>query len=131
MLRDGADGLVAVMEEAQRLGLVMSSEDATAAAALTDAWTRLKSSLKTAVIQIGAALAPALQKLANWLTKIGRPLVDWIRQNKNLVVTVAAVAAGVMAGGAAPFGLIQPVSRLLLCPKWRGCRPSPRRAQAK
>ena len=101
MLRDGADGLVAVMEEAKRLGLVMSTEDATAAAALTDAWTRLKSSLKMAVIQIGAALAPALQKLANWLTKIGRPLVDWIRQNKKLVVTVAAVAAGVMAGGAA------------------------------
>ena len=101
MLKDGADGLAAVMEEAKRLGLVMSTEDATAAAELTDAWTRLKSSLKMAVIQIGAALAPALRKVADWLTKIGRPLIDWIRQNKKLVVTVAAVAAGVMAGGAA------------------------------
>ena len=101
MLKDGADGLVAVMEEAKRLGLVMSTEDATAAAVLTDAWTRLTSSLKMAVIRIGGSLAPNLTELADRVTSMLRPVIDWIHQNKQLIVTVAAVAAGVMAGGAA------------------------------
>ena len=37
MLRDGPEGLLAVMEEAKKLGIVMSTEDATAAAQFADA----------------------------------------------------------------------------------------------
>ena len=58
MLGDGADGMRAMMEEARRLGLVMSTEDAKAAAELADAWQKVTSSLKAATLQIGAAMAP-------------------------------------------------------------------------
>ena len=49
MLRDGEEGLLALMEEAKRLGLIMSKEDAKAAADLKDAWTRLWSAAKMGV----------------------------------------------------------------------------------
>ena len=101
MLKDGADGMVAVMEEAHRLGLVMSTEDATAAAELTDAWTRLTSSFKMAVIRIGGALAPSLTELADRTTSLLRPLIDWIRRNKELLILGFKVAAVVMAVAAA------------------------------
>ena len=73
MLKNGADGLVEVMEEARRLGIVMSTEDATAAAELTDAWTRLTSVLKMAVARVGGALAPRLTELAGRITPAARP----------------------------------------------------------
>jgi len=112
MLKDGSDGLTAVMEEAQKLGLVMSGEDATAAAELTDAWTRLTSVLKMAAIRIGAALAPSLTELAERITKTVRPVIDWIKRNGQLIVSVmkiaavvAAVGAGLIAVGGILFGL--------------------------
>ncbi len=101
MLKDGSDGLVAVMKEARALGLVMSTEDATAAAQLTDAWTRLTSVLKMAAIRIGAALAPMLTSLAERVTKAVRPVIDWIKRNGRLVVTLMKAAAAVTALGAA------------------------------
>jgi len=108
MLKDGSDGLMAVMEEARKLGIVMSSEDATAAAQLTDAWTRLTSVLKMATIRIGGALAPSLTKLAERITKTVRPLIDWIKRNGRLIVAVMKMAAAVMIAGAAlmAFGTI-------------------------
>lgn len=109
MLKDGSDGLVAVMEEAQKLGIVMSGEDATAAAELTDAWTRLTSVLKMAAIRIGAALAPTLTELAERITKTVRPVIDWIKRNGQLIVSVmkiAAIVAGVGAGLIALGGII-------------------------
>ena len=101
MLKEGADGMVAVMEEAQRLGLVMSTQDATAAAQLTDAWTRLTSSLKMAVVRIGGALAPSLTELADGITSLLKPLIDWIKRNKQLVLLAFKTAAMVAAAGAA------------------------------
>ena len=91
MLKNGSDGLVAVMEEAKRLGIVMSTEDATAAAELTDAWTRMSSVLKMIVVRIGGALAPAFKDLAQRITKIVRPVIDWIKQNGQLIVTIAKI----------------------------------------
>ena len=101
MLKDGADGMVAVMNEARRLGLVMSTQDATAAAELSDAWTRLTSSFKMAVIRIGGSLAPSLTDLADRITSMLRPLIDWIRRNKELVILGFKTAAIVAAVGAA------------------------------
>ncbi|NLG25554.1 MAG: phage tail tape measure protein, partial [Clostridiales bacterium] len=100
MLKNGADGLVEVMEEARRLGIVMSTEDATAAAELTDAWTRLTSVLKMAVARVGGALAPRLTELAGRITQIVRPVIDWIRQNAELIVSVAKIGLVLTAAGA-------------------------------
>jgi len=101
MLSDGKEGVLALMEEAKRLGLVMSEEDAKAAAALTDAWTRLASSLKMLAVQVGAALAPNMKRLADWVRGNIRPTIEWIKQNKELIVGLAKMAAVATATGAA------------------------------
>jgi len=101
MLKDGAGGLSAMMEEARKLGLVMSTEDAQKAAVLTDSWTKLKNSLKMAGIQIGSALAPALTSLADKITQNIRPIIDWIKENGQLIVTALKVAAVVTGVGVA------------------------------
>jgi len=101
LLLEGREGIRRLTDEARELGIVLTTEDAQAAADLTDAWGRLTKSLKMAVIQIGAALAPALEEIADWMTKVGKPVIDWIKENRKLVVTIAAVAAGAVAAGGA------------------------------
>ena len=76
MLREGPEGLVAVMEEAKKLGIVMSTEDATAAAKLTDGLTRLGAVVKMMVVRIGGGLAPALTSLSDRIAGGVRPILD-------------------------------------------------------
>ena len=52
-------------EEAAALGLTISTEDATAAAELTDAWGRLTAMFKMFLFQIGAAVGPTLKDIAD------------------------------------------------------------------
>ena len=63
MLEGGRASIEALQEEARRLGITLSDEDADAAAALTDAMNRLRRQFKAVVVQIGAALAPVLTEL--------------------------------------------------------------------
>ncbi|NLG44793.1 MAG: phage tail tape measure protein [Phycisphaerae bacterium] len=99
MLNDGARGLAAAMEEAKRLGLVMTQEDATAAAALTDAWLRLTSTTKRLSVQVGGALAPTLTDLADRTAPLITQTIDWVREHSALIVQIAAGAAGLIALG--------------------------------
>ncbi len=101
MLREGPEGLVAVMEEAKRLGIVMSTEDATAAAQFTDAMTRMLSVLKMAAVRIGGALAPALTAAAEKLASAGKPALDWIKSHAAIVQLALKVTGAVVAGGLA------------------------------
>jgi TP901 family phage tail tape measure protein len=78
-----------------------SEEDAKAATAMQEAWNTLTGALKQATVRIGAALAPALTSLAETITKVVDPLITWIDENRELTVTVAAVAAGVVVAGTA------------------------------
>jgi len=101
MLKDGKDGLIAMMEEAKRLGIVMSAEDTTAAAELTDALTRFKSVAKMTAIKIGAALAPMLTDLFKKFTDGAKRVLDFVKANKRLVILVAKVAGVLIAAGLA------------------------------
>jgi hypothetical protein len=108
----GADSIENMREEARKLGISMSGADATAAAEYTDALTRLYSLFKGITNRIGAALAPELTRLVNWFVAGTSRVIEWIDANKELIVTIAkwtAIAAGVAAGlvaiGAAVFGL--------------------------
>ena len=51
-------GLAVGDAEAKRLGMVMSTEDAAAAAELNDAFDRVTRALKMTAVAIGSALAP-------------------------------------------------------------------------
>lgn len=105
MLSGGAAGLAEFQAEAERLGIVMSSEDAAAADALGDAMDQVKSTVKTTAIQIGAALAPALTALATQLSGVVACVIAFVKNNRPLVVTVAKIALAVTGVGTAIVAL--------------------------
>jgi len=101
LFAEGAAGIEAMQKQARELGLTMTTEDANAAAALNDALGALMASLKRTVTHIGAAVAPALQSVAEWLTLLITPVVDFLNQNRELVATFFKIAVAVAAAGAA------------------------------
>ena len=101
MFAQGSRGIEALQQQARALGLTMSSEDATAAEDFTDALDGLWKVVKMGVFQVGAALAPALKQLAGTITAIAVKASAWIQANRQIVVSIAKVAAIVVAGGIA------------------------------
>ena len=101
LLENGAAGIQALRKQAQDLGLTISTEDAEAAATLTDSLNILWRVVKQGVFSIGAALAPALSDVAKLLASTIKKAVDWIKANRQLVASVFAIAAAVVGAGAA------------------------------
>ncbi len=101
MFASGARGIEVLQAEARRLGLTMSTDDARAAEAFGDAMDRLWSVIRMGMFNIGAALAPMLQRIADTITKVSVTIGAWIKANRQVIVTVAKVAAIVIAVGAA------------------------------
>jgi hypothetical protein len=100
LMKEGAKGIDAYIAKAHELRRVMSTEDAKAAAALTDAMGDLKDQLGAVKNVIGAALAPMLTDLLLRSQPIIAGIIDWVAANKPLVVTILKVAAVVGAVGA-------------------------------
>lgn len=101
LLRTGADGINELIQEAEDLGYIISTEDAQAAAKLGDVLANLWKSVQAGVFAIGASLAPLLTDMAERMMTIGTAALKWVQDNRELVVTIFKVAAGVMAAGAA------------------------------
>jgi hypothetical protein len=79
----------------------MTDIDAKDAEELMDAYQRVVYAVKAVGFQIGAALAPALKEMYGRMKKVIVTFNDWIKQNRQIVVTVAKIAAAVIAGGIA------------------------------
>jgi len=93
LLKDGKDGITALIAEAQSLGVVMSQKDATAAAALDDALRKAWFQVKTLAREVGAAIAGPL---TDWLTNQKDNLlaaINWTKANGELILKVAKLAA--------------------------------------
>ncbi len=101
MLAGGAAGIEQLQEQARKLGLTISTEDAKAAERFTDTMSIMWKVLKQGVFVIGSALVPVLSQAAQWVTRVAVVAADWIKRNKELIVTVFQVAVGVSAAGAA------------------------------
>jgi hypothetical protein len=101
MLLAGAKGIEELRAEANRLGFTISAEQAQAAADLGDAWNRLSKTYNAAAFAIGGALAPELTALLDKVTQFVVGLVDWAKENKAVIITVAKVTAAVVGTGAA------------------------------
>lgn len=97
----GAQGVRELMAEAERLGLVMSTEDAVAAEAFGDMLQKAQATIARLVVSIGSALGPALSNLAELFSVGNASLGEWIRQNGDVVRLAALTAAGLIAAGAA------------------------------
>jgi len=105
MLSGGARGIEELQEQARKLGLTISTEDAKAAERFTDTLSIMWRVLKQNVFVIGSALVPVLTRAAKWLANIATIAADWIKRNKELIVTIFKVAVAAIGAGAALVAL--------------------------
>ncbi len=105
LLAAGADGIEQLQDQARKLGLTISTEDATAAERFSDTLEMMWRVLKQNVFVVGSALVPVLTRAAQWLTTVATIAADWIRRNKELIVTIFKVAVAAVAAGAALVAL--------------------------
>jgi hypothetical protein len=101
LMEGGAAGINALVDEAKRLGLVWSTEDAKAAEEFNDRCDDLFKVLKKGAADIGSALVPILREVAVWVTENVVKVNAWIRAHRETVQLALKVAAGVAAAGAA------------------------------
>lgn len=101
LMEEGADGIEALQAQARAFGLTVSTESAQSAALLTDTLNILWRVVRQGVFEIGASLAPVLIEMADRIARAMVGVVEWVRQNRALVVTAAKVAAATIAAGAA------------------------------
>ncbi len=99
LMERGAAGIEALRKQARELGLTISTEDANAAAELTDALNILWRVIKAGAFAIGASLAGSLKRFVDRAAETIKHVADWVRETRQLVATVLKVAAAVTAAG--------------------------------
>lgn len=98
--------------EAQRLGITMSTQQSKAAAALGDAFDRVRMAVGAVANAVGEALAPVLQDLAGRVLTTIAGFRAWLAENQGLVVSIAKVVAIVGGVGVGLLALGSTVSLL-------------------
>ena len=89
--RSGADVLPLLGDlenlesEFKDMGTAMSEEQVAAAAKLNDEMNKLNHQFKQVVVEVGGALAPAIMELAKDMQPAIKQVVEWIRNNPNLI----------------------------------------------
>lgn len=91
--------------EARELGLVPTESAVQDAAKIGDLWDKIKSVAMATVFEIGAALAPVLIPMLETTVKIAAAISKWVRENAQLVRTIAAISAGLVAAGGIIFAI--------------------------
>lgn len=89
--------MAALEQQARDLGIVMGTDEAKAADELGDSLGAMHKQLKAITLQIGASLAPMLTEFVDMTAPILKQVIDWVKNNRDLIVTIAKVA-GVVAG---------------------------------
>lgn len=105
LFKDGADGVRELLDEADRLSITMSGEDASAAEAFGDELANIEKMTKAATQQIGFALIPVLSDLVKPLVEAISMATRFVKENREMAVTVAAVGVGLVAAGGIIVGL--------------------------
>jgi len=94
MFDRGADGLKKMREEARTLGIVFSEDAARSAADLRDAQHSLGQSIKGVGLTIAKELAPYLTEIIKKMTATVVKVIDWLKANPKLTVTIVKITAG-------------------------------------
>jgi hypothetical protein len=105
LIEKGSEGIDAYGKKARELGIVLSTQTAESAHKFESALSTLWSVIASGKNAIGEALAPGLTRLSQIITDQIQKVVLWIKEHKDLVVTVFKTAAAVVAGGMAIMGL--------------------------
>ncbi len=113
LLNQGLDPKRATQQQKvmARLAIIMRGTTAAQGDALRTAGSfanqmkRLRGTLSDVAVELGNAILPAVTSLVSTAASALRLVGEWITSNKQLVVTIAAVAAGIGITGAALIGL--------------------------
>lgn len=97
LLNGGSKSLKDMGDEAERLGFVMSAETAKACEQFNDNLKKVTDSSKGAMFQLGIALIPILDSLAQKITAVIAKVTQWVKENQDLVKTIASVLIKVSA----------------------------------
>lgn len=99
-LNRGAAGVKDLMAESDKLGTTLSGKDLDSVKANTAAKRKFGEALKGLQVTIGKELYPVLTKFATYMTEhlvpAFRSAVDWIKQNKDWLVPLAAAIGGIV-----------------------------------
>ncbi len=107
-LKQGREGIKAMMDQAGRDGAVWSKEDAEQADRIGDAISRVKTILASIGKTIGGALLPdagQAEQFAASISLAGQRIRQFIRDNAQVIKIVGLVGAALVAGGAVLAGV--------------------------
>jgi hypothetical protein len=94
-----------LLDEAARLGVVLSDEDVAAAAELGDAIDRIRITAEAAIVRIGAAVAGPVTQIADVVSSVFSWVSQWEEKNREVLATVMAIGVGVTVVGAVIAGI--------------------------
>lgn len=69
LLQSGAEGLAAMKQEAEAMGIVLSNDTVKSGAAMNDAFTKIEESVSSVKNQIGAQFMPMLTAAIDWIVE--------------------------------------------------------------
>lgn len=104
ILKQGAAGLSAIRQEADRTGATMTGSQAQRAFDLSQAMTKAWDEFRFTLLKVGEALLPtsaATESLSEKVAEAGRLARKWVDENIGLIQSIAALGAGLIAGGVA------------------------------
>lgn len=101
MLASGKAGLKEMEDRARELGLQMGGESVQNAAKLGDNFDDLTEQGKMMAYEVGASLAPALIGATESIKAIAKAGITWLRENRGVVMSIAAIGAGLVVAGSA------------------------------
>lgn len=101
LFSDGAKGLKAMEDRARELGIVMGAEAAASVGEFDDALNEASQQIRALKNTVGAAIAEALLPYRDSVAEALKGAIEWARENKSLIVTVAGLGAGLLAVGSA------------------------------
>lgn len=97
--------LAELRREHQQLNIGIDPGDVKSADDMGDAFDAVKKQLRAIVIQIGAAVAGPLTAFFDKMKPILAGIIQWVKDNRSLIRTIAIVGAAVLGAGAALVGI--------------------------
>jgi len=90
-----------LQKEFDRLGVKLDGDTIKNAADVTDEFNRVRLTMMKLFAEVGSAISGDLQEFSSWMRDSIVSASQWVKKNKEWIVTLAKVAAGLLALGAA------------------------------
>lgn len=100
LVADGAKGIEELQQQARDFGLTITSDMGASAERLTDTLNILWRVVKQGIFLVGAALGDSLVDMTRRITENVVVALEWIRANKQLIVSVAKIGVALLGAGA-------------------------------